>query len=203
MNMKFTKSPFRRFREDKEGLISFEFIVLIPLFLFMIFTTYSLYNMFYKKTLSAKATATVSDLVSRQVAVDDVFITSLHDIFRSVAAARDDEETWIRVTSVKNDAVDDDDPYDLVVRWSEVRGNDGSELTSGSSIINVAIPTLFPQQSVTLVETSRQAIQIFSGMPLADLGEVTFRNRFTAPLRFSSNLVHLDNPQPDDPPLTN
>lgn len=139
-----------RFREDCSGIITVEMIITLPFLFWMIATSFSLYDVHKFKAQRIKATYTVADLLSREMApVDTTYINNAKDLFDTVTG--DNGTNELRMTVVRFDS--ESNTYS--VRWSETRGSgDMTDLVDADvSSAHDTLPKLKGGEELIIVES--------------------------------------------------
>ena len=113
------KSLLSRFRRDENGTITMEFAIVAPLLIATIIIGFELFDAFKSNSRSAKATYTIADILSRQVDIDDAYVSELHLVLDALLPWLNEGKT-LRISSIVFEEHDPDDPDDdeYVVSWS-------------------------------------------------------------------------------------
>lgn len=167
-------SALNRFAGDARGTVKIEFIIVFPLIIGWILTSFVFFDAYRHFSRSSKATYAVSDILSRRTAVDMTYISELHSVMDAMIPWSDDNK-WLRVSSLKFVKVSGGDPlgydedgdgvqdcYDgdsdatceYQVLWSEASGT--STTYSGSNLpsdILAVLPDIAENDTVILTET--------------------------------------------------
>ncbi len=192
------RSPFSRFRRDTDGTITMEFAIVAPLFIFTIIIGFELFDAFKSNSRAAKATYTLADILSRQVEIDDDYVSELHLVFDALLPWLNEGKT-VRITSIVYDEGDPDDDTDnqYVVSWSKHSDetntmNIAFELT-GSMLTQQEyvdiLPTIADGDSIILVETTVPHRSLVS---VLGLGDLVWRNQVAIRPRFVDELAASD-----------
>ncbi|OIQ44177.1 MAG: hypothetical protein BM558_08910 [Roseobacter sp. MedPE-SW] len=169
----------RRFRQNSDGALTVEFVILAPLLLWTFAAIYTFFDAFRQDTINLKAAYTISDLVSRETTeLNETYIDSMYAM--SQLLIRSDSNTSIRISVVRWD--EDDDRYYL--DWSKERGDALVEWTNATiSEIEDRLPVMPDQERVILVETRNDLEPAFKvGLPSMDLDNFVFSRPRFAPL---------------------
>lgn len=181
------KQFLAKFKSDNTGVMTMEFMVLLPVLLMWFAGMFVFFDAFHKWMKSLKASYTISDLVSRQTVVDDAFIFALDGLFDSISQTKDKGTTWVRVSQVRqfNGA--------LELLWTTPTYDDGVVLSDTFSIEDIRgnIPTLVDNEYVVVLQSYRPFNPLFDWVGIS---ATTFSNTIVAPLRFTSNLINQDHP---------
>ena len=143
------KKFFNKFKSDNTGVMTMEFMVLLPILLMWFAGTFVFFDAFHKWMKSMKATYTVADILARQKTIDDQYIFDLDRIFDKISHSRNNDETWMRVSHIRyaNDL--------LELHWStetkdetSVTGVPGESFSLGD--VKDYIPTLEVGEYITV-----------------------------------------------------
>ncbi len=140
----------RRFRDQEDGLVMTEFLIMLPLLIWAFIALFVYWDAFRTVNQAQKAAYSVSDVISRQAQVDTTFINGMQTVTEYLTDNAMDVR--IRITSVKYKEADNK----LYVLFSRSPGNKMSPLTN--SDVNLTafrdrIPIMANQDSVVVVET--------------------------------------------------
>ncbi|MEP4037269.1 MULTISPECIES: TadE/TadG family type IV pilus assembly protein [unclassified Pseudophaeobacter] len=169
----------RSFRQNSEGALTVEFMILAPLLLWTFAAIYTFFDAYRQDTVNLKAAYTISDLVSRETTeLNDDYIDSMYAM--SQLLIRSDSATSIRISVVRWD--EEDDRYYL--DWSKERGDAFVEWTNATiSEVEDNLPVMPDQERVILVETRNDLEPAFKvGLPSMDLDNFVFSRPRFAPL---------------------
>jgi hypothetical protein len=167
MRLKTTTGFFRR----EDGSLSVEACFSVPLLAWAIVATFVFFDAFKTLNISQKATYTIADMISREeVAVDDNYITALHETFTYLAGG-DIGPSAIRVSVVEMTVDPDTGVEELELVWSEGRNYD--KLTTLDPIRD-RIPGIAPGEQLVVVESVQQWTPAFG------VGLATYRFREVA-----------------------
>lgn len=140
----------RRFRDQEDGLVMTEFLIMLPLLIWAFIALFVYWDAFRAVNSAQKAAYSVSDLISRQNEVNTSFINGMQTVTEYLVT--DSPSVRIRITSVKYKEENDS----LHVLFSRSPGDKMTPLTNAD--INDAefrerIPLMADQDSVVVVET--------------------------------------------------
>ncbi len=140
----------RRFRDQEDGLVMTEFLIMLPLLIWAFIALFVYWDAFRSVNAAQKAAYSVSDLISRQNEVNTTFINGMQTLTEYLVS--DSPDVRIRITSVKYKEENDS----LYVLFSRSPGNKMTPLTNAD--INLTefrdrIPLMADQDSVVVVET--------------------------------------------------
>lgn len=189
---------FKRFRRDEDGTITMEFAIVAPLMIFTVIIGFELFEAFYSASRASKATYTIADIMSRQVEVDDDYVSELHLVLDALLPWLNEGKS-LRITSIKfnegDPLDDDDDAYEVI--WSKHSDVDNQmnvtlELT-GSMLTHTEyqelLPTIADGDSVLLIETTIPHRSLAS---LLDLGGLVWVNEVAIRPRFVGEVAATD-----------
>lgn len=181
------KRILARFKADKTGVMTLEFMILLPILLMWFAGMFVFFDAFHKWMKSLKASYTVADLLTRQTVIDDAFIFALDGVFDSISQTKNKDGTWLRVSQVRK--IDDA----LEMLWTTPTYSNDVEGVLEFSIEDVRdnIPLMANNEYVIVVQSYRPFSPVFDWV---GLDVTTFSNIVVAPLRFSSSLINQDHP---------
>lgn len=148
--MKSLVRRIRRFRDQEDGLVLVEFLILLPLLIWVFIALFVYWDAFRTVNLGQKATYSVSDLISRQSEVDTTFVNGMQTVTEYLL--HDSSDVRLRITSVKYKEEEDR----LYVLFSRSPGNKMpalSNLSVNTAAFRARIPMMADQDSVVVVET--------------------------------------------------
>ena len=137
-----------QFRDDREGSVTVEVVVLLPLLFWAFCGLYSFFDVFRQNSISQKAAYTVSDMLSRETTpVTDDYLDSMQQLLGFLTRSTEDRQ--IRVTVVRWD----EDSSEHSVEWSQTRG--GVEALDGDTVNGWTdrLPVMVDEERLILVET--------------------------------------------------
>jgi len=94
------KRLFSRYKSDNSGVMTMEFMVMLPVLLMWFAATFVFFDAFHKWMKALKATYTVSDMLSRQGTITDASLIALDNVFDTLTQSKNPGLSWIRVTCV-------------------------------------------------------------------------------------------------------
>lgn len=143
------KRHLRRFRDQEDGLVMTEFLIMLPLLVWTFMALFVYWDAFRTINQAQKAAYSVSDLISRQSEINTTFINGMQSVTDYLMA--DAPEVKLRITSVEYHEEDDEH----VVLFSRSPGNKMPQLTdSVLATKKPHIPLMADNDSVVIVETS-------------------------------------------------
>ena len=167
------KKRFLGFAQREDGTIMVEVVMTLPILILALAATYEFFEVHRFQSARDKASYTISDMLSRELApVDDTYIDNAKTVFDEIT--NDNTANQLRVSIIKYDL--DTDTYSIV--WSEVRGAGGlvALTTADVETDHDRLPTMADGEEVILVE-SRSTYD-----PLFDVG-------MTDPLKVGTRVV--------------
>ena len=188
-----------RFARDIRGSISVETVLIAPLLIWGMVSTYVFYDGFRQKTRVQVAINTVADILSRQTdTITPAFIDDLNNVFDVLSSNR--AQFAIRVTSVAQTAADEDP----VIAWSH--GTRGASPALEVSELTGRVPPILTGEAAVVVEVFGNWAPPFSLLGMENLvtmnTQVTSRPRFVPWLHlqgatpvFTNNDDHLERNQ--------
>jgi hypothetical protein len=162
-------------------------MILLPVLLMWFTGMFVFFDAFHKWMKSLKATYTVSDLLTRQLVIDDDFIFALDGIFDTISQSRDGDETWLRVSQVRMD----DGALELL--WTTPTYPSAGEEIIPFTLEHIRenIPTLADREYVVVIQSYRPFNPLFTWV---GIDATTFSNTIVSPLRFTDELRNVDHP---------
>ena len=151
------KTSFRGYLRDESGVLLAEFLILIPMVIWGFLALFVYWDVFKTINITQKAAYSISDLLSRQIVVNEDFLDGQQEILDFLTP--NVPESRIRITSMEMDegldvqtAWDGDDEFVLLFSHSP---GDKVTLHTQASIqnLNSVVPTLQDLESVIVVET--------------------------------------------------
>jgi len=190
------RTLLKRFRDDTSGVISLEFVIMMPILFWTFMAVYVFFDGYRQSALNLKAAYTISDLISRETeAINDSYVNSMMNVLRLMT--RSGSEVDLRISVIRWDQ--DDDRY--YVYWSANRGF-AAELTD-DNVIDFAerLPVMPDDEMVILVETKNVFEPVFDvGMNDIDLDNFVFtRPRFASKVEWDAGETDTETNVQDDP----
>lgn len=139
---------FSAFLASERGSISIEFMVVMPLLLFLTTGGLAFWDAFHSSTKTSRIAYAISDMMSRYEAVDDTDMLYLYNVADKMLDPGLDNRS-LRITSI----CFADDSYHVL--WSYTEGGAGSPAPDAmdDTMIPVSVlPTMKPQDSIILTE---------------------------------------------------
>lgn len=142
----------RRYLRDSGGAASIELVIWIPLLTFWMIASVSAFGAFNGRNAAANAAFTLSDVMSRQIEVDEAFLAELQTLHANLLPGTGDRT--LRISSIQylegTDPVLDPDRWPVL--WSRGLGELGP-LTEERVPLGL-LPQMADTDTVILVETS-------------------------------------------------
>jgi len=180
-----------RFRKDKDGVMTIEMVITLPLLLWMITTSFELFEVHQYKAVRIKATYTIADMLSREMqTVNDDYMDGAKAIFDSQTSDRG--ENQVRMTVVRYHIPTDGDWEDgsYEIQWSQVRGDgDMAPLTDADvAQAHDQLPILQGGEELIIVDSLSiyQPTFVYPGLN----NSYTARTRVFTGIRFAPQLCY-------------
>ncbi len=187
MDHSFLKRVTRRFFGERDGSVTVETVICIPILFWALVATWEFFEIHRFKSAREKATYTIADLLSREMTgVNNNYIDNMLTLYGGMA--HDDGTNQIRISVLRYH--DTTDQYSVF--WSEVRG-EGSKSALSDADVQAAQDTLLSHmndgEQLIVVESESKYEPTFN----VGLGDgVEIETRMFTKLRFSSRLCHDD-----------
>lgn len=108
----------RRFYGDERGSMAIELVLVVPILVWVLLSTFVYFDVFRVETNSVRATITLAEMFSREGVVDDSFIDISREVLRTLTFEEANPD--LRVTVYEYDPDDGSGAFRVV--WSEHRG---------------------------------------------------------------------------------
>ncbi|WP_417257761.1 TadE/TadG family type IV pilus assembly protein [Celeribacter sp.] len=184
----------RAFRQNTDGSLSVEAILVTPLLLTAVMLSYGYFTAFDAKMRANKAANTLADYVTRQTeAVTPEFVAGLAEMYKFL---NNEGDISLRVSAVRWSTADNEEgAYELV--WSSGTG----ELASLETLdaIEPRLPLLSDGNEVVVIETVRPWSAPFK----LGLADVKFSDVITTQPRFATQVAYDDGSEDDGSSLAN
>lgn len=179
-----------RFRRDEDGVIMTEFLILLPLLLWVLLGLFVYWDAYRNINRAQKATYAVADLVSRQGDINRAFVGGMRNIVQMMMV--DAAGVRLRISSVQWR----EQTQDYLVYFSESPGNAMTPLRNGSlGAIRDHVPVMADLDSVVIVESEIDYTPALNfGIPPA-----TFRNIFVLKPRYFRRVCLAEVTCPENP----
>ena len=109
-----------RFRNDEDGSMSVEFVLVVPILVWVFLSTYVYFDVYRVETNSVRATITMAEMFSREDIVDNTFIDSARQVLRELTFEEANPDFRVTVYRYR----ESDDRFLRV--WSRHRGYDSA-----------------------------------------------------------------------------
>lgn len=140
---------FRRFRDDEEGSIAVETLLIVPVIFWVYLTMFSIFDAYRHHSINQKAAYTIGDIISRETTpIDGSYMQGTRELL-AYLTANEASKVAIRVTSVKYDAENDVYKRD----WSHTQGWVPKLGNNEVSALRDDLPVLPHNERVMVVET--------------------------------------------------
>jgi Flp pilus assembly protein TadG len=151
------KHALRRFRDDESGLVMAEFIVTLPMLIWVFMALFAYWDVFRSMNTAQKAAYAVSDLISRQNNdIPETFLDNMKSVMEYILPAGLSAD--MRFTSVKWNSVS----KKFEVIWSRTRGGMTPLDTAKLQALANQIPMMAATDTVVIVETSVPYTPVFN-----------------------------------------
>lgn len=169
------------FARDEEGGLSIEAVFALPMLVWAITATFVFWDAFKTMNISQKATYTVADMLSREVApINDNYMTSMHEIYDFLSGDAGANAIRVSVVTLTTNTTTNTDELQLV--WSEGVNVPGY---NDLAIIQDRLPSLSLGEQIIVVETEQEWAPAFA----VGLASYRFREVALARPRFAPQLV--------------
>ena len=140
---------FARFLKSKAGVVSVEFALITPIFIFFMLGSLGTFDHYRAKRRSVLAVDTAADLVARTIQMND----AERDLIFAAAASMMDRYADASTLSIGIHSVAEDANGDIIVQWSE--GSDSTKTRAvGSKVTSVSFPEIPGGETAILAELS-------------------------------------------------
>ncbi len=169
-------------RRDERGTLSIEFMIVMPLLLFLVTGGIEFWDAFHSNSQTAKIAYTVSDIMSRYDVVDDTDMTNLYAV-QDKMLSPDLDRRSLRISSICFE-----DGIHRVL-WSYTSSSNdiaGPDALTDEKIPVEILPLMVPQDSVILTEVeARWQPHLNVG-----IGSRTWRSELVSRPRFVKIIPH-------------
>ncbi|PXW69153.1 hypothetical protein C7964_103668 [Loktanella sp. PT4BL] len=114
--MKRIASSFRAFRDDEQGSMAIELLLVVPILVWVFLSTFVYFDVFRVETNAVRATITLAEMFSREDSVNNTFMNSARSVLQTLTFEENDPD--FRVTVYTYNEADDE----FRVVWSRRRG---------------------------------------------------------------------------------
>ena len=140
-------SIFRNWQRDERGTITIEFLLWMPFLAFWLVASTALFDAYKSRSHASKAAHVMSDIMSRQVEVNDAFVDDLYLLQASLLPYAP-PGTLARVSTVQYLAADDT----YRVQWSVPVG--GGQAMTNDNIPLTILPEMADFDTIIITELS-------------------------------------------------
>jgi len=200
--MKRKSSFLRNMWDDNRGMLSVEFVVVLPMMIFWFFGSYVFYDTFHKWMKAASANSTIADLISRQQSPDIATIYAMDPIFDHISQTADDANTYFVFTVLRWVDTNNDGVKELDVFCSEsTKTAIGTSVSLNQADLLKIAPTTIPEDDhIIYIHSYTPFVPLFNwvfgndedGNPRT----FVFENKMVSTLRFATQL-ELEDSCPD------
>jgi hypothetical protein len=174
-----------RFLHDDRGSISIEFIIVLPLLLFLTTGGLTYWDAFHSNSRTAKVAYTISDIMSRHDVVDNVDMAYLFDLLDKMVPVTVDRRS-LRISSI----CFEDGQYRVLWSFSSSSGDVAVPDALEDEDIPLAImPAMEPQDSVLFTEVEARWQPPFLNV---GLGDKTWHSGLISRPRFVKIISHTN-----------
>lgn len=156
MTLTHIKSALRDWRDDEEGSIAVEFVLMVPLLSWALLSTIAYFDAYRAEGIANKAGLTIADMFSRETNyITPDYMAGTIKLLRFLT--RHDDTPTVRVTAVRFTAADPDNAPTVgaySVAWSKKRGPGKSALNTAELVDKAdELPIMSHSEVAILVET--------------------------------------------------
>jgi hypothetical protein len=119
--MKRTASFLKAFRDDEQGSMAIELLLVVPILLWVFLSTFVYFDVYRVETNAVRATITLAEMFSREDSVNNTYLDSAESVLQTLTFEEVGPD--FRVTVYTYNATDDE----FRVVWSDTRGADITE----------------------------------------------------------------------------
>lgn len=179
---------------DEEGLASIEFALVLPLFAALFLGTFTLFEMYVQRDNIQNSTNVLSDLMSRQLQVDNEFLGVQHGLHMSLNKIANPDDAPMTVTSIENFVVNSSNPNNVITEnravWKyDSRTGSSTKIETNNAYTKYALPRLAPGETVIVVEASAKDTPIFDYF---GFGATDYKNVAVLTPRYTNRIVNTD-----------
>lgn len=111
----------RRFRDDEHGVIAVEFVLVVPILVWVFLSTFVYFDVYRVQTNALRATITIAEIFSREDIVDAGFVDTAEAVLKALTYEEANPDLRVTVYHQQADG-------DFRIVWSENRNMDGGPL---------------------------------------------------------------------------
>jgi hypothetical protein len=143
-----------RFRRSQNGgVVTIEFILFLPILLFILVGGFAFFDAYREKALVQKAAFTVADLVSREtMSLNPDYIDSMYALMTHIT--RNSTPTGMRISVLQWD----EDDQEFAVQWSQVRGTSYPDALTDTDAVALEddLPIVPDADNIILVQSAHE-----------------------------------------------
>lgn len=176
--------PFRR----EDGTVTTEAVIVMPLLAAFYCVTFVWFDAFRQKTLVMKASYAVSDVLSRQSQVDEVYLNNMRDVLDYMIPSN--ARPKMRISLIEFNARGEGAAQPYRLRWSYGPDGMGDLTQQDLDFDHDWLPVMGDLDAVVVTETAVSYQPIFR----VGLKDQVYRNTFVTRPRFDLSLLKTDEP---------
>jgi len=147
--MTFLKKILRGFRDDEQGSIAVETVLIIPALFWAYLSMFAIFDAYRQHSINQKAAYTLGDIISRETTpLDAAYLEGTRKML-AYLTANEKSDVAIRVTSVRWDGKNNIYKRD----WSRKRGWEPSLTNNDVKQLADSLPVMPHNERVMVVET--------------------------------------------------
>ena len=147
--MKRLAQYLRGFRDEDQGSIAVETIIVIPILFWGYLSMFAIFDAYRQQAINQKAAYTLGDIISRETTpIDNNYLIGAREML-AYLTANETTDVALRVTSVTYD--EDNDEY--VRFWSEKKGWMPELSNEAIQALRDNLPVMPDNETVVVVET--------------------------------------------------
>jgi len=147
--MKRLAQYLRGFRDEDQGSIAVETIIVIPILFWGYLSMFAIFDAYRQQAINQKAAYTLGDIISRETTpIDNNYLIGAREML-AYLTANETTDVALRVTSVTYD--EDNDEY--VRFWSEKKGWMPELSNEAIQALRDDLPVMPDNETVVVVET--------------------------------------------------
>ena len=176
------RGSFERIKTDESGAAGIEFTLIAPLFIILMFSAFTIFDLFRADSIANKATFTIGDFMSRQTEATDPVFKQVKDMMQRLAR-NDVGQPLIRISSITRMS---EEPNGFSVDWTY---NSGSGELSAKDIDLTKLPDIAVNDSIILTETYVNVYPFMAIVIGEKNGLFTFEHNAVTRPRFVGRIV--------------
>ena len=140
----------RDFRDDEEGVLAVELVLIIPALFWAYLAMFAIFDAYRQYSVNQKGAYTLGDMVSRETTpINDDYLDGAQELMQYLTNARQLSDVAVRISSLKYNETDD--KYEL--DWSKERGWMPELTATQVQNWHDRLPVMTDNDHVTVVET--------------------------------------------------